>query len=141
MFSYAENANESLMKSNFLVNTIRNHNIHIASNVLGIYYDLEDWTINSTGENSYGISKDTYGQIITTFIDNTEKNLCIKTRVYSNKNYIETRFPDYAKNYATWVAQWSNQLTYTGPYEGWQYTSDGSIPGINGRVDMSIFYY
>ena len=84
----------------------------------------------ATGENSYGISKDAYGQIITTFIDNTEKNLCIKTRVYSNKNYIETR-----------VAQWSNQLTYTGPYEGWQYTSDGSIPGINGRVDMSIFYY
>ena len=141
LFSYAENANESLMESNFLVNTIRNHNIHIASNVLGIYYDLEDWTIKSTGENSYGISKDTYGQMITTFINNTEKNLCIKTRVYASKNYIETRFPDYAKNYATWIAQWGNNITYQGPYDGWQYTSDGTIPGINGRVDMSIFYY
>ena len=141
LFSYAENANESLMESNFLVNTIRNHNIHIASNVLGIYYDLEDWTINSTGENSYGISKDTYGQMITTFINNTEKNLCIKTRVYASKNYIETRFPDYAKNYATWIAQWGNNITYQGPYDGWQYTSDGTIPGINGRVDQSIFYY
>ena len=141
LFSYAENANEALMESNFLINTIRSYNIHIASNVLGIYYDLEDWKINSTGENSYGITKDTYGQIITTFIDNTEKNLCIKTRVYASKNYIETRFPDYAKNYATWIAQWGDNITYQGPYEGWQYTSDGSIPGINGRVDMSIFYY
>ena len=141
LFSYAENANEALMESNFLVNTIRSYNIHIASNVLGIYYDLEDWTINSTGENSYGISKDTYGQMITTFVDNTEKNLCIKTRVYASKNYIETRFPDYAKNYATWVAQWSDNFTYQGPYDGWQYTSNGTIPGINGRVDQSIFYY
>ena len=141
LFSYAENANEALMESNFLVNTIRSYNIHIASNVLGIYYDLEDWKINSTGENSYGISKDTYGQMITTFINNTEKNICIKTRVYASKNYIETRFPDYAKNYATWIAQWGNNITYQGPYDGWQYTSNGSIPGINGRVDMSIFYY
>ena len=141
LFSYAENAAQALLESNFLINTIRNYNIHIASNVLGIYYDLEDWTINSTGENSYGISKDTYGQMITTFINNTEKNLCIKTRIYASKNYIETRFPDYAKNYATWVAQWSDNITYQGPYEGWQYTSSGSVPGINGRVDMSIFYY
>jgi len=141
LFGYAENSNEALQESNFFINAIRNNNVKIASNILPIYYDLESWTINSTGESSNNISQDAYGQIITTFIDNTEKNLCIKTRVYSNKNYIETRFPDYAKNYATWVAQWSNQLTYTGPYEGWQYTSDGSIPGINGRVDMSIFYY
>ena len=140
LFSYAENANEALMESNFLVNTIRSYNIHIASNVLGIYYDLEDWTINSTGENSYGISKDTYGQMITTFINNTEKNLCIKTRVYASKNYIETRFPDYAKNYATWIAQWGNNITYQGPYDGWQYTSSGTIPGIDGRVDISVFY-
>ena len=140
LFSYAENANEALMESNFLVNTIRSYNIHIASNILGIYYDLEDWTINSTGENSYGISKDTYGQMITTFINNTEKNLCIKTRVYASKNYIETRFPDYAKNYATWIAQWGNNITYQGPYDGWQYTSSGTIPGIDGRVDISVFY-
>lgn len=73
LFSYAENANEALMESNFLINAIRNHNVNIASNIFGIYYDLEDWIIKSTGENSYGISKDTYGQMITTFIENTEK--------------------------------------------------------------------
>ena len=73
LFSYAENANEALMESNFLINAIRNHNVNIASNIFGIYYDLEDWIIKSTGENSYDISKDTYGQMITTFIENTEK--------------------------------------------------------------------
>lgn len=140
LFSYAENEAEALLESNFFLETIRNNDVHIASNLLSIYYDLEDWTIKSTGENSYGISQDSYGKIITTFIDNTEKNLCIKTRIYSSKNYIENRFPSYARNYVTWIAQWNDKLTYEGEYEGWQYTSNGTVPGIEGRVDMNLFY-
>jgi len=141
LFSYAENKNEALMESNFLVNTLKNNNAHIASNIFSLYYDLEDWEIKSTGENSYGISKDTYGDMITTFVDNTEKNMCIKTRVYASKSYIETRFPEDKQQYATWVAQWNDTLTYQGPYEGWQYSNCENIPGISGCVDMSKFYY
>ena len=79
--------------------------------------------------------------MITTFIENTEKNLCIQTRVYASKNYIETRFDPSVQKYATWVAQWNNKLTYKGNYEGWQYTDCLSVPGINGCVDASKFYY
>lgn len=40
-----------------------------------------------------------------------------------------------------WVAQWADQLTYTGhDVAMWQYTNNGSIPGINGRVDISRCY-
>ena len=40
-----------------------------------------------------------------------------------------------------WVAQWADQLTYTGHDVAlWQYTSKGSIPGINGNVDISRCY-
>lgn len=40
-----------------------------------------------------------------------------------------------------WVAQWADQLTYTGHDVAlWQYTNNGSIPGINGRVDVSKCY-
>ena len=79
--------------------------------------------------------------MISTFVDNVEKNICIKTRIYASKNYIETRFPKEMQKYATWVAQWSDALTYSGPYEGWQYTSSGYVPGISTKVDMNIFYY
>ena len=141
LFSYAENGYESQLEANFVVNTIKNNPVYISSNLFGIYYDLEDWTISSTGENSYGISQNAYREMITAFDRIIQQNLGIKSRVYASKNYIETRFPEDVRAYATWVAQWGSQITYTGPYEGWQYTSDGSIPGINGRVDMSIFYY
>ena len=152
LFSYAERADQAQEEAEFVINSVRNKNINIASNIFGIYYDLEDWTINSTGQNSYGISKDTYGDIITTFVNDVERNLCIKTRVYASKNYIETRFPTGVQGYATWVAQWGNQITYQGAYEGWQYTSKADIPGIpwawnkdtqqwEPHTDMSIFYY
>ena len=40
-----------------------------------------------------------------------------------------------------WVAQWADELTYTGHDVAlWQYTNNGSIPGINGRVDVSKCY-
>ena len=79
--------------------------------------------------------------MITTFINKVTSSLGIKTRIYASKNYIETRFPESVRPYMGWIAQWSNNFTYTGTYEGWQYTDCASVPGINGPVDMSIFYY
>ena len=153
LFSYAENKEEAAMEANFVVNTILNNNVHIASNMLGIYYDLEDWEIKTTGANSYGISQTTYGEMITTFVDIVESNLCIKTRVYASEYYIYDRFPDYIHPYIGWVANWTHQgITYNGSYDGWQYTSSGDVPGIAWKyntktgqyepsLDMSIFYY
>ena len=151
LFSYAENKQEALKEASFVINAVKNNNVKIATNIFGIYYDLEDWTIKSTGESSRGISKESYGDIITSFVDDVERKLCIKTRVYASKNYIETRFPIEVQDYATWVAQWSSEITYKGPYEGWQFTSKADIPGIpwgydedgnyGPHTDMSIFYY
>lgn len=40
-----------------------------------------------------------------------------------------------------WVAHWgSSSCGYNGRYEMWQYTSDGSVSGISGRVDMNYWY-
>lgn len=75
------------------------------------------------------------------FSSKVESALGVDVKIYASKNYIETRFPETLRPEIGWVAQWGPELTYNGTYEGWQYTSDGSVPGINGRVDMSIFYY
>lgn len=141
LFSYAENANEASMEADNLINIIKNTGANIASDIFSIYYDLEDWTISSTGENSYGISQQTYQEMFNSFSSKVESALGVDVKIYASKNYIETRFPETLRPEIGWVAQWGPELTYNGTYEGWQYTSDGSVPGINGRVDMSIFYY
>ena len=42
--------------------------------------------------------------------------------------------------YTFWLAQWAAKPTYTGDYALWQYTSDGTVSGISGRVDMNYCY-
>ena len=141
LFSYAANGWEADREANFVINTIRQYNVNINTSIFSIYYDLEDWVIRSTGKNSNDISMQAYGDIITTFVGKVESNLGIKTRLYSSKNYILTRFPEFTHPYATWVAQWSNTLTYDKAVEGWQYSNNGVISGITGRVDLNKFFY
>ena len=141
LFSYGDNIYDALAESNFLVKQIQKYNVHINTNMFSIYYDLEDWEIRNTIYNSYGISQDTYRDMINTFISNTESKLGIRTRVYASTSYVYNRFPADTWDNSTWIADWRGYIGYGGYYEGWQYTNSGYVPGINGAVDISLFYY
>lgn len=47
---------------------------------------------------------------------------------------------DRLKEFQLWIAHWNTKCGCTIPYGIWQYTSDGSVPGINGRVDLNYCY-
>ena len=58
--------------------------------------------------------------------------------LYGNLDMNQTP-ADAVKN--TWVAEYGVDMTkYTGTYVMWQYTSKGSVNGINGNVDLSYQY-
>ena len=40
--------------------------------------------------------------------------------------------------YDKWVARCGSEPQYVKAYQVWQYSSSGSVPGINGRVDVNI---
>ena len=44
------------------------------------------------------------------------------------------------KRYCYWCAQWADACCYEGSCGIWQHSSTGSVPGINGRVDMDWSY-
>ena len=121
---------------------MKKYNCKLTTNI-PIFYDLESWSYTSNGHtySSSSISNATYGKMINKFVTYVETNYKKKTRVYASRDYIKNHFPESYQKYATWVAAWVSNLNYNGPYEGWQYTSDGKVAGISGRVDMSWFYY
>ncbi len=45
-----------------------------------------------------------------------------------------------SSKYSIWLAEWKNEATYKGAYAFWQYSNKGSVPGINGDVDLDFFY-
>ena len=60
---------------------------------------------------------------------------------YSYTNFINSYIDkDMLKDYPLWVADYRSALGYSGPYDIWQYTSSGTVSGINGNVDMNRDY-
>ena len=44
------------------------------------------------------------------------------------------------KDYDFWLAEYGDKPTYYYKYDIWQYSSSGTVPGIEGRVDMNISF-
>ena len=61
----------------------------------------------------------------------------IPAGIYASKSWFTYQLDLSQLNYSIWVAQWGNKLTFTGDYVLWQYTSEGTVPGISGHVDLS----
>lgn len=62
--------------------------------------------------------------------------------VYANKNWFNTKINTGELTGITkWLAQYNvSQPTYEGEYNIWQYTSKGSVSGIEGNVDIDLSY-
>ena len=61
----------------------------------------------------------------------------IPAGIYASKSWFTYQLDISMLPYSIWVAQWGDKLTFTGEYVLWQYTSEGTVPGISGRVDLS----
>ena len=62
--------------------------------------------------------------------------------IYANQYWWNTFLKGNLEKYTKWVAKYSNSKPggISGTYDMWQYSSKGSVPGINGNVDMNICY-
>lgn len=127
-YSYATAAEQAKQEAEVFLNWIKGKNL-----TYPVAFDIED-----AKQANLGIEK--ISNIIRAFCETVEA-AGYYVVVYANKNWLETRIDaDCKSRYDIWLAQWTSKPTYTGNYGMWQYTSDGSVDGISGRVDMNIAY-
>ncbi len=99
-----------------------------------VYLDLED---NKLLENC---STEQILKHATIFCDMIEA-AGYRAGIYAN-TYWWTKYlssPEYDK-WDRWVARYASETGYNKPYSMWQYTSEGSVPGIEGNVDRNRWY-
>ncbi|MBR2415005.1 MAG: hypothetical protein IKB13_10940 [Clostridia bacterium] len=111
---------------------------------LPIYYDVEDvHDTRAAGvltQNMQGLSKAQLTAIVNRFCDTVEKAGYF-VGIYSGKYWFRDELDMSVLNrYTVWLAHWTTQTDYTGPYALWQYTDSGRVDGIQGNVDMNILY-
>ena len=138
-YSYAENAAEARREAENMLFLYRTYEVNLS---LPTYYDIEEYT---------NLSKSTYQSIIDAYKGYLESN-GIPVRVYASKSLANANF----KEHTEWVAHYTgdvvgysaggeeirseypNRLTDFTGWKIWQYTNNGHVTGINGRVDFDI---
>lgn len=102
-----------------------------------IFIDVE----SATNGRANGLSKADRTKIINAFCK-TISNGGYKAGIYANKTWFTNNMDvSQLTSYTIWLAQYASAPTYTASrYDVWQYSSEGSLNGISGNVDLDLSY-
>ena len=127
---YGYNAEEAVEEASMVLSLVKKYKISYP-----IFLDVE-----SSGGRADGLDKGTRTAVIKAFCA-TIQNSGYTAGVYANKTWLNSKMDAGSlSSYKIWLAQYAAAPTYTGRYNLWQYSSKGSIPGINGNVDLNLSY-
>ena len=128
-YSYATTVEAAKQEAHACIEAIRGKQFEFP-----IYYDIEEKAALNTGKsNVSAISK--------AFCEELEKAGYF-VGVYSSKNGLENFLTEEVKKaYTVWLAHVGvSKTSYKGAYAMWQYSWEGSVPGIAGDVDLDYCY-
>ena len=61
--------------------------------------------------------------------------------IYFNPNHAKRMFHiEQVVDYPFWLAMYTDWMTYPYKFNMWQYTNQGSVPGIKGNVDINLLF-
>ena len=122
LYSYADSVERANSEADHVLRLIQGRNLSYP-----VFFDMED---NSTLEADLPA-------IAKTFCDKIAA-AGYPVGVYSSTYWWNNYLTDPCfNNWYRWVAQYYDHCTYAGNYTMWQYSSSGSVDGINGPVDMN----
>lgn len=125
LYSYANTTAKARSEAQHTLRLLKGHRPSYP-----VYYDLEDDIVAKAGNSAIVNMADIYCS--------TLESAGYKAGIYASKSWWTSKLSSSTLNkYEKWVAQWNSTCTYTGSYRLWQYSSNGSVSGISGRVDMN----
>lgn len=87
-----------------------------------------------------GLDTDTRTIVCESFCKTIE-NAGYQAGVYASCNWYRNNLNmEKLSGYKIWLAEYRQTPQYEGRYDMWQYTSSGSVAGIEGRVDLNVSY-
>jgi GH25 family lysozyme M1 (1,4-beta-N-acetylmuramidase) len=126
-YGYAVSEDEARDEANFCLSILSDIKCDYP-----VYYDVEEKMMFDTGRQNLTNIINAFCEVIAA--------AGYTAGVYMSKSYAENNVYMNQIPYEKWIAQYNTSITYSGEYGIWQYTSDGSVSGINGRVDMNYCY-
>lgn len=127
-YSYAKTVDEAKKEAAYCLSLLKGKTF-----AFPICYDLED-------DSQTALSKEEISNIADAFCSELEKAgyyVCL----YMNLSWLNSKLrEDIFQKYDIWLAHWTEQTSFSRSYGLWQYASDGTVDGIQGRVDLDCAY-
>lgn len=99
-----------------------------------------DWEYVSPSARTGGMDRATLTECVKTFCQ-TLQNAGYQPMVYFNSHVSRDLLDlEALQEYPFWLAQYKDQLDYPHQIDFWQYTETGSVPGIEGDVDIDLMF-
>ena len=135
IFSQATTKKEAVEEANYLLERIKDYNI-----TFPVVLDYE-FTSGSGRLEEAKLSKEKATNVCLAFCE-TVQAAGYTPMVYANPDMLNNHLnpENISDKYLIWLANYTTATSYTGKYDYWQYSSDGTVDGIEGRVDMNFFY-
>ena len=132
-FTQAVNEAEAVEEASAVVSLVQDYELK-----LPIYIDIESAGGNGRAD---GLDKETRTLVGDAFC-RTCKNAGYNSGVYACRYWLYNNLDmSVLEKYEVWDAVYVSVPQYTGYYTMWQHSSKGQIDGINGNVDLDIYYY
>lgn len=133
-FIYGINEKEAIANADMCHSVISPYREHIN---MKVWCDLEYDTENHARKRGVVFTKQQRTNMVKAFCERM-KSYGYEVGVYTNQDYLKNKFGDLSM-YPLWLARYCDTK---GNYdcELWQYTSRGSVKGIEGNVDMNIHF-
>ena len=129
VYTTAVNKDMALEHAKWVVKTLDKEKLDFP-----VAFDFENWSdFNNYKLNTY--------QITNSFLifKNYLKKNGYDAMLYSSLNYLNKIWM-YNDTYDVWLAHYTDKTTYEGKYIMWQMGNTGLIDGIDGYVDIDIYY-
>lgn len=127
-YSYANTVDEAQKQAEWIIEQLKNYKVE-----LGIAFDWESWADFNRAKMSFY----TINRVAQTFLDVAARH-GYRGWLYSSKVYLDRIWQP--TNHDVWLAQYYYRVTYDGEYAMWQLSNTGQVDGIDGDVDLDIWY-
>ena len=132
-FTQAVNEVEAVEEASAVLKLIQGYQINCP-----IFIDTEGAGGNGRAD---GLDPETRTLVCEAFC-RTIENAGYTAGVYASRNwYNNNLYTNRLDRYCIWLAEYRSVPLYQGYYQMWQYTSKGTVDGIQGNVDMNISYF
>ena len=131
-FTQAVNEVEAVEEASMVISLIRDYELDYP-----VFIDTE-----GAGGNGRADGLDTEQRtLVCQAFCTTITNAGYESGVYASRNWYNRRLTtSQLERNVIWLAEYRRAPLYEGYYQMWQYTSNGSVDGIKGNVDMNISY-